>query len=103
MRSLIIATILCLWSAPAFACMYDSDCKTGNICISGACTPSHSTDDNDAPAPAKRVTKGKEFHLHQGLKPRGRLSRPLNSESKPRRAAVMGDGAGEDFSRLGFG
>jgi hypothetical protein len=60
MRSLIIATILCLCSAPVFACMYDTDCKTGNICISGTCTPVHSTDDdNDAPAPAKRVTKGK--------------------------------------------
>ena len=60
MRSVIIATILCLSSAPAFACMYDTDCKTGSICISGTCTPAHSSDeDNDAPAPAKRVTKGK--------------------------------------------
>ena len=60
MRSLIIAAILSLCSAPAFACMYDTDCKTGNICISGACTPAHSTnDDNDAPAPANRATKGK--------------------------------------------
>jgi hypothetical protein len=59
MRSLIITTILCLCSAPAFACMYDTDCKTGNICISGSCVPAHSTnDDNDAPAPAKR-TNGK--------------------------------------------
>ena len=58
MRSLIIATMLCLCSAPAFACMYDTDCETGNVCITGACTPVHSTnDDNDAPA--KRVTKGK--------------------------------------------
>jgi hypothetical protein len=60
MRSLIIATILCLCSAPAFACMYDTDCKTGSICISGTCTLAHSTnDDSDTPAPAKRVTKGK--------------------------------------------
>jgi hypothetical protein len=62
MRSLIIATILCLCSAPAFACMYDTDCETHNICISGTCTPAHSSDDdNDAHnnAPAKRATKGK--------------------------------------------
>ena len=58
MRSLIIATMLCLCSAPAFACMYDTDCKTGTVCITGACTPVHSTDD-DNDAPAKRVTKGK--------------------------------------------
>ena len=58
MRSLVITTILCLCSAPAFACMYDTDCKTGNICISGICTPAHSTnDDNDAPA--NQATKGK--------------------------------------------
>ena len=60
MRSLIIATMLCLCSAPAFACMYDTDCKTGNVCISGTCTTVHSTDDdNDAPAPEKHVTKGR--------------------------------------------
>jgi hypothetical protein len=61
MRSLIIATILCLCSAPAFACMYDTDCETHNICISGTCTPAHSTsdEDNDAPAPPKQATKGK--------------------------------------------
>ena len=71
MRSLIIATILCLWSAPAFACMYDTDCKTGNICISGTCTPSHSTsdDDNDAPAPAKPVTKGKACYSNGDCDP----------------------------------
>jgi hypothetical protein len=61
MRSLIIATILCLCSAPAFACMYDTECKTGSICISGTCTVAHSTDDdNDTQAPVKQSpSKGK--------------------------------------------
>jgi hypothetical protein len=60
MRSLIIAIILCLSSAPAFACMYDTECKTGSICTSGECVRAYSSDeDNDAPAPAKRVTKGR--------------------------------------------
>ena len=58
MRRLIIATILCLCSAPAFACMYDTECEPHNTCISGSCIPAHSTDD-DNDAPAKRVTKGK--------------------------------------------
>ena len=70
MRSLIIATILCLSSAPAFAYMYDSDCKTGNICIDATCTPGHSTnDDNDAPAPAKRATKGKACYSNGDCDP----------------------------------
>jgi len=73
MRSLIIATILCLSSAPAFACMYDTDCKTGSICISGTCTPAHSSDeDNDAPAPAKRVTKGKVCYYDDDCDPGSR-------------------------------
>ena len=38
--------------------MYDTDCKTGTVCITGACIPVHSTDDHND-APAKRVTKGK--------------------------------------------
>ena len=58
MRSLIIATMLCLCSAPAFACMYDTDCKTCTVCTSGICAHVYSSDgDNDAPA--KRATKGK--------------------------------------------
>ena len=59
MRNLIVVTVFCLWSAPAFACMYDTDCETHNICISGTCTPAHSTNDEDeTPAPANQVTKG---------------------------------------------
>jgi hypothetical protein len=38
MRSLIVVTILCLTSTPAFACSFDTDCKTGTMCVDGACT-----------------------------------------------------------------
>ncbi len=55
MRSLIVVTILCLTSSPAFACVFDTDCKPGPSCMDGAAPATYNNDD-DAPAPAKRTT-----------------------------------------------
>jgi hypothetical protein len=56
MRSLIVATILCLAATPAFACVYDSECKSGSTCLDGLCrAPMYSTDDGSDNAPTKRV------------------------------------------------
>jgi hypothetical protein len=57
MRSLIVVTILCLTSTPAFACMRDNECATGTICVNGSCIRALSNDDDDVPV--KRATKGK--------------------------------------------
>ena len=54
MRSLIIVTILCLTSTPAFACVFDTDCKPGTECHDGACT--RALDDDHDDAPVKRST-----------------------------------------------
>ena len=55
MRSLIVVTILCLTSTSSFACVFDTDCKPGIMCVAGACRDllSGSGDDN---VPAKRPT-----------------------------------------------
>jgi hypothetical protein len=59
MRSLIVVTILCLTSTPAFACSFDTDCKTGTMCLDGACTRDMNSDDSQDNVPVKRATKGK--------------------------------------------
>jgi hypothetical protein len=58
MRTLILATILCLTSVPALACMRDEECERGNICIDGSCVRAHSTNDEDD-APEKSAPKMK--------------------------------------------
>ena len=56
MRSLIAVTILCLTSLPAFACVLDSDCASGTMCLDGVCTHGLSSDIGDGNAPPKRAT-----------------------------------------------
>ena len=56
MRHLIVVTILCLAATPAFACVYDNECKNGYTCLDGLCrAPMYSTDDGSDNAPTKRV------------------------------------------------
>jgi hypothetical protein len=61
-RSLVIVAILCLTSTAALACMYDTECEQGNICLDGTCVRAHpSSDDDDAPvkrSPLKGKTCG---------------------------------------------
>ena len=57
MRSLIIVTILCLTSSPAFACVFDTDCKPGIACVDGACSRDPLSDGDLGDAPVKRSTK----------------------------------------------
>ena len=56
MRCMTLVTILCLTSTPAFACVYDSECKTGSVCVDGTCSRNLLEDD----IPEKRTpSKGK--------------------------------------------
>jgi hypothetical protein len=55
-RSLIIVTILCFTSIPAFACVFDTDCKPGSECRDGACTRDLLSDDGHDDAPVKPPT-----------------------------------------------
>jgi hypothetical protein len=55
MRSLIVVTILCLTSSPAFACVFDTECKPGTSCTDGVCDRDLLSDDGDK-VPAKRAT-----------------------------------------------
>ena len=56
MRSLIAVAILCLSSLPAFACVLDSDCESGTICLDGVCTHALNSDIGDGDALPKRAT-----------------------------------------------
>ena len=52
-RSLVVVTILCLTSTSALACMYDTQCDPGNVCLDSNCVRAHSSSDDDD-VPAKR-------------------------------------------------
>ena len=58
MRTAILLTILCLSSTSAFACMYDTQCEAGTMCLNGACVRVHSSDDADVPV-KQNPSKGK--------------------------------------------
>jgi hypothetical protein len=60
MRRMIVVTILCLTSTPAFACVFDTDCKPGILCVRGECSSieSNSGDAQDS-APRERVNGAK--------------------------------------------
>ena len=57
--SLVVVTILCLTSTSALACMYDSQCEPGNVCLDGNCTRSHSSGDDDDVPVKRSPSKGK--------------------------------------------
>jgi len=65
MRSLIVVTILCLISTPAFACVFHTDCNPGATCEDGVCSDQkalQNQNDNDSPssnAHDNAPTKGK--------------------------------------------
>ena len=59
MRSLILVAVFCLASISAFACMYDTQCEAGTMCLQGTCVRVHSGSGDDD-APVKRgPSKGK--------------------------------------------
>jgi hypothetical protein len=72
MRSLIAVTILCLTSTPAFACSFDADCKTGTMCLDGACIRDLNSDDSQDNVPVKRATKGKTCDYDRDCDPGSR-------------------------------
>ena len=60
MRSLTLVTILCLTSTPAFACVFDTECKPGTTCVDGSCSRDLLSGAGDDDSPAKRSpSKGK--------------------------------------------
>jgi len=51
MRSLMVVTILCLTSTPAFACVFHTDCNPGATCEDGVCSDQKALQhDNDSPS-----------------------------------------------------
>jgi hypothetical protein len=57
MRSLIVVSVLCLISTPAFACVFDNDCKTGTKCLDGMCSGGDvNSDDTDDNVPKRHAT-----------------------------------------------
>lgn len=46
MRSLIITSILCLTSTPAFACVFDTDCNPGATCVDNVCSGKRALDND---------------------------------------------------------
>ena len=57
MRRLIVATFLCLTSAPAFACVFDTDCNPGATCGDSVCSDKRwPSGDEDDKGPTKNET-----------------------------------------------
>jgi hypothetical protein len=79
MRRLIVVTILCLTSTPAFACVFDTDCNPGATCLEGVCSDQRRLGDGDD-APAKSAT------------PRGPKSCFDNSDCTQGSTCVKGSG-----------
>ena len=49
-RRLVVVTILCLASTPSFACVFDTDCEPGSMCLDGTCVRALSgSGDDDVP------------------------------------------------------
>ena len=71
MRSLIVVIIFCLTSTPAFACVFDTECKPGIACVDGACGRDLLSGDGDDNAPVKRST-GKSCHYDDDCSPGSR-------------------------------
>ena len=60
MRHMVIVTVLCLTSTPAFACVFDTDCKPGVMCVNGACSAIEmNSGDVKGSAPKERVQGAK--------------------------------------------
>jgi hypothetical protein len=61
MRRLILLSILCLTSTPAFACVLDADCanKPGTICVDGDCIGVSVGDSNDSDDARDKPATGK--------------------------------------------
>jgi hypothetical protein len=49
MRGLVVFALLCLASTQAFACMLDSDCERGTICIDATCIRASGSGEDDTP------------------------------------------------------
>jgi hypothetical protein len=71
MRSLIVVTILCLTSTPAFACVFDTDCKPGSKCLDGVCSGDLLSSNGNDNVPVKRAT-AKTCHYDSDCSPGSR-------------------------------
>jgi len=56
MRNLIVVILLCLTSTPSFACVLDSECESGTMCLDGACVRGLNSDTSQDNVPVKRAT-----------------------------------------------
>jgi len=60
MRGIVILTVLCLTSTPALACVFDTDCKPGVMCVNGNCNAVElNSGEVKANAPKERVPGAK--------------------------------------------
>jgi hypothetical protein len=70
MRSLILVTILCLTSTPAFACVFDTECKPGTTCVDGTCSRDLLSGSGDDDVQVRRSPpKGKTCSYDGDLRP----------------------------------
>jgi hypothetical protein len=81
MRSLTLVTILCLTSTPAFACVFDSECKPGTSCTDGVCDRDLLSGNGDDNVPVKRSpSKGKACGYDGDCDPGSRCIKGSGSE-----------------------
>jgi hypothetical protein len=61
MRRMVMVTVLCLTSTPAWACVFDTDCKPGVMCVNGNCNAIEmNSGDVKSSVPKERV-KGAKY------------------------------------------
>ena len=81
MRCLTLVTILCLTSTPAFACVFDSECKPGTSCTDGVCDRDLLSGNGDDNVPVKRSpSKGKACGYDGDCDPGSRCIKGSGSE-----------------------
>jgi hypothetical protein len=64
MRVLVIVTVLCLISLPAFACVFDTDCKPGVHCVNGVCSALEMNSGDVKRSVPKERTKGAKYCVY---------------------------------------
>ena len=64
MRSLLMVTVLCLTSMPALACVFDTDCKPGVMCVNGVCNATEMNSGDVKGSVPKERAKGAKYCVY---------------------------------------
>jgi hypothetical protein len=66
MRGLILVSLLVPISTPAFACVFDTDCKPGVLCLRGECNSIELNSGNEPNNVPRERVKGAKYCQYDG-------------------------------------